>query len=567
MSATQPVSMTMVSELLQFVNIELSILVVLALLAVTFRGARPSKQTGSSKSPKLQERKPRRAEQPGAAGAGRSSHPWKAAQHVPCPTPAEAKPQALACRDVSSQKVQLLIDCACRRQDADAIAIVEEIKATGENISFQDALTCGKHRPIDIFNMLVQCAGRIGRTELIEVLFEEMTSAGIPKSLAFYKSTIKMLASKKYYKEGMYVYSCLEADGLDPSPVILSCLVSFAGELGDSERAISFFNRLAACSTPSFRDYTAILLVHSRDHNWSKSVAVLGDMQDRKAPIDSLVLNIVLSTGVAAVQLDAAKALLQEFSLTGIATVISYNTIMKGFSQQKCGDRAIRLLDEMCQVGVKPNAISFNTAMDAAIRSLRVLDAWQVLARMVEAGLSPDGYSCTILMKGLHCGATSEQLMVILDLMPYATKDCNSALCAKLFRSLVEAVAQVNDPDLAARAVAQMIVQRVMLPPQEYQRLLQVLSFDKDGLRVEQSKKTMLELHDIGKCSPCAFIYDKNGCRLGSACPRCHMCSPEELSKAFDAKKAFMKARLSKARKDFRWHKRHGCEPSKLQTA
>jgi len=231
---------------------------------------------------------------------------------------------------------------------------------------------------------------------------------------------------------------------------------------------------------------------------------LLREMQDRQAPMDSLALNLALSTGVAAGQLEAAKALLQEFS--SIADVVSYTTIMNGFAQQKSGGQAIALLDEMCQVGVKPDAITFNSAMDAAIRSLRVTDAWQVLARMVDAGLTPDKVTCTILVKGLHCGATSEQLSVILDLMQNAKQDFDSYACVRMFRSVIKAIVQVNDPDLAARVVALMKAQRVMLPPQEYQILLKVLSFDKDGNRMEQSKKTLTQLHDIGEYSPCTFI-------------------------------------------------------------
>merc|ERR1719215_2492077 len=105
---------------------------------------------------------------------------------------------------------------------------------------------------------------------------------------------------------------------------------------------------------------------------------------------------------------------------------------MKGFAQQKYGGQAIKLLDEMSQVGVKPNAITFNTAMDAAIRSLRIVDAWQVFARMLEAGLAPNKCTHTVLMKGLHCGATSEQLAVISDLVQNATQGCESSVCAEM---------------------------------------------------------------------------------------------------------------------------------------
>jgi len=321
---------------------------------------------------------------------------------------------------------------------------------------------------------LVQCAGRVGWFGIIESLLDDMANAGIERSLGFYEGTMKMLASKKCYKEAMCVCSRLEADGLEPSPVTLSCLINFAVEIGDPDRAIGFFNRLASTSTPSIRAYMTILRVHSKRHDWIKSLALIRDMQHRQAPIDSLVLNVVLATGVAAVALDAAKELLAEFSEKKIADVISFNTLMKGFAQQKDAGRAIKLLDEMRQAGVKPNSITFNTAMDAAIRGSRVVDAWGVLARMRDDGISPDKFTCTTLMKGVQNGATADQLIAILDLLKNITKECNFD-CGILFRGVIEAAAQVNDAKLTARAVAQMREQQVTLAPHEYTRLLKVL--------------------------------------------------------------------------------------------
>jgi len=335
--------------------------------------------------------------------------------------------------------------------------------------------SAGDQRSPDVFNLLVQCAGRIGRPELIEVLLDDMKQVGIDRSLGFYEGTMKLLAAKKCYKEALAVCSRLEADGLEPSPVTLSCLINFAVETGESDRAIGFFTRLAAIGMPSIRAYMTILRVYSRRQDWPKSLALIRDMQHRQAPIDSLVLNVVLATGVAAGQLDATKALLKEFSQIGIADVVSHNTVMKGLAQQKEVDGAIKLLDGMYQTGVKPNAITFNTAMDAAVRSSRVADAWRVLARMRDAGLAPDKFTCTTLMKGLQHGATSEQLTMILDLLRNVTAEGDATLCSVLFRNVIEAAAQVNDPALAQRAVAQMREQRVMLPSSEYQRLLQAL--------------------------------------------------------------------------------------------
>jgi pentatricopeptide repeat protein len=459
MSATGQSFTNMLSEILEPVALELSIFTVTVVVAVGFQLVKRTRASNAMLRSKAKNIEAERS--PTSRPTNRS----------PFGAGTQTSTSAL------SRKVASLVDCATRRQAADAIAIYEEMRLNGEHMAMKDAMT-GKPAPADVFSSLVQCAGRVGRPELVEDILDDMVHLGILRSLNFYESTMKMLASKKCYKEAMSVCTRLEADGLEPSPVTLSCLINFAVEMDESDRAIGFYDRLAATGQPSIRACMTILRVYSKRHDWAKSLAVIRDMQQRDARIDSLVLNIVLATGVAAGQLDAAKALLHEFSQKHIADVVSYNTLMKGFAQQKKVDLALKLLGEMYQVGVKPNAITFNTAMDAAVRSSRVVDAWRVLARMRDAGLAPDKFTCTTLMKGLQDGATSEQLLVILDLLRNVTSDCDSTLCGHLFRRVIELAAQVNDPDLTARAIAQMREQRVMLSPQEYQRLLQDLMRD-----------------------------------------------------------------------------------------
>jgi len=392
------------------------------------------------------------------------------------PTEATARTKSVA-SDVA-QKIHSMIDCANSRQCGEAIAIYGALRANGDHKAIKDLTRRGNliKGPSGVFASLLQCAASLAQCpELVELLLNDMVAIGIDRSLSFYETSMKMLAAKKCYKEALAIGTRLEADGLEPSPVTLSCLISFAVELGEPDRAISFFNRLAACSTPHIRAYMTILRVYSRRHDWTKSLALIRDMQHSGAPIDSLVINIVLSTGIAARELDATKALLTEFSKINLVDTVSYNTVMKGLAQQKDIGQALSLLAEMCKTGVKPNAITFNTAIDAAVRSGRVADAWSVLTLMVEAGLSPDKFTCTTLMKGLQGGANSQQLTVILDLLKNVPADSNSSTLSYLFRSAIEAAAQVNDPALTAKAISQMRQQQVMLSAQEHQRLLRVL--------------------------------------------------------------------------------------------
>jgi len=144
-----------------------------------------------------------------------------------------------------------MIDLANQRQAADAIAVYEELKAAGDHNVLKDAAKSVKQQPAALFSLLVQCAGRVGQPELIETLLDDMAQLGIDRSIAFYESVMKMLASKKCYKEALSICSRLEADGLEPSPVTLSCLINFAVEVNECDRAIGFFKRLSAVSAPS----------------------------------------------------------------------------------------------------------------------------------------------------------------------------------------------------------------------------------------------------------------------------------------------------------------------------
>ena len=79
----------------------------------------------------------------------------------------------------------------------------------------------------------------------------------------------------------------------------------FKAEVQEFDRAISCFDRLASMTTPSIRAYMTILRVHARRCDWKSSRDVVRHMLDRKAELDSLVLNVAFATGIAADQAHA----------------------------------------------------------------------------------------------------------------------------------------------------------------------------------------------------------------------------------------------------------------------
>mmetsp|Transcript_60439 Transcript_60439/g.107716 ORF Transcript_60439/g.107716 Transcript_60439/m.107716 type:complete len:483 (+) Transcript_60439:125-1573(+) len=460
-----------VMELISSVGIELAIFVATLVFAFALRwaGFMNNESGGCAKSLEAAEKT---SGQPKREASGDDVSEVQKGNHQSQTRRAAQNDSKTVARELARQ-VEKMVACGTRGQATDALSMYEELRRLGQlrAIKMHSRISA-----TEIYGVLLQCVGRAKRPELIEKLIIDMRRADIERPLTFYESTMKLLASKKCYQEAMAVYTQLELDGLEPSPVTLSCLINFAAELGELECAIGFFQRLSSVSMPSIRAYMTVLRVHSKRQDWPSTMKVIRDMQQRQAHIDSLALNIALATGVAAGDLAGARALLNEASnfQPPICDVISHNTIMKGYAQQKEADEALKLLQQMDDKGVRPNAITFNTAMDAAVRGSKHTEAWHVLAKMRAAGCSTDKFTCTTLMKGLQEGATSQQLSVFLDLLKCIKSDCDPELSSFLFRSTVEAAVRVEDGHLAARAVQQMREQGIAFSHNDYQRLLQV---------------------------------------------------------------------------------------------
>lgn len=373
-----------------------------------------------------------------------------------------------------------IIDLASNKNPVEALRIYADMRSSGFLCQIEElASRSTRHSAIDVFNALVQSAVRAGEPQLVDQFLNDMSSAHIERGLSFYESVMKLLAAKKYYKEALSVYNWLDSEGLTPSPITLSCLINFAVELGEFERALGFFEQLSSTSTPSIRAYMMALRIHRRD--WGKSLEIFRNMQARNVSIDSLILNTVLATGVAAGKINSAEALLHEQANEQIVDAISYNTVLKGYAHQKSASKALMILDEMLERGVKPTDITFNTAMDATVRGSQLKDAWTVLERMQEAGFQGDKYTCTILLKALNNDTTPVQLSKLVQMLQLALPKTDSAQRQSLFHGILQVAGRLNNTALLMRAFNQMQEEHVVLVADDYQIMIQALAQQGDA--------------------------------------------------------------------------------------
>jgi len=383
--------------------------------------------------------------------------------------------------DQSRDAVRLFDDVCSAKNPKAVLEIYEEMKATGSDQKLGELEKRSRHTAQDFYNGLVQCAVRQGKPSLVEGFIVNMRESDVPRTRAFYEGAMKMLAGKREYQQALAVHAQLEKDGIEPSATTYSCLVNFAVEVNELELAVKFFEQLSAIQTPSIRAYMTILRAFSKRSDSTNSIRILNDMQQRKLEPDSLVLNIVLATCVNADRLDQAETLLEEMLAKPqpVVDVVSYNTVIKGHAQKGDMKKALAALERMSANGLRPNMITFNTTMDSAVRCKQPVQAWRVLDLIRKAGLTPDKYSCSILVKGLHDGASEEQMKECLSLLRSLGKDSNpenAQLFEVLFQSVLDASLKAKDLNMTMEIYSQVKQAGIAMSPQAYNGLVRALA-------------------------------------------------------------------------------------------
>lgn len=324
-----------------------------------------------------------------------------------------------------------------------------------------EATANSRHKAVEFYSTLLQLVIRTGKQNLLEPLIDDMAKQGVPRTLSFYESVMKQLASQKLFAQALRIYDRLQQDGLEVSAVSCSCLVRFATEVGELQRATEFFMKLTSLTTPSIRAYMTILGVHNKRQDWPATVATIKDMHNKGVHVDSLTLNVALSTGIAAEEVSSVEALLAEAELKEpfAPDVISYNTLTKVFAQRSMYAQAAKVLDRMKKHNIRPNAITFNTVMDAAVRSGKFTEAWQLLTDMRSNGYRPDKFTCSILVKSVSKCTNSLSEVTIkraLSLLEEVDSSLDHSLRANLYQSVADATIQADQTSLLLKVTSQM---------------------------------------------------------------------------------------------------------------
>jgi len=113
-----------------------------------------------------------------------------------------------------------------------------------------------------------------------------------------------------------------------------------------------------------------------------------------------MLYNAILEACVACGDLDRVLKIFSDAKIAGLADVVSYNIVMKGYVSQGSVVEAKNLLLEMPGCGLRPTHSSFHCILNFLSSTGDRGAVWKLIEDMQAANVLPNSVTCSILLKG-----------------------------------------------------------------------------------------------------------------------------------------------------------------------
>lgn len=307
----------------------------------------------------------------------------------------------------------------------------------------------------ELYSAFIQSAIRVGKVDVVERMLRAMKRGGVPPSLRFWQTTMKMLSSRKHYSVCLTVHAVF-GNQLPTDKVVFSCLINAALEAGSAERAASLLDTYKDADIDA-KDHVLFFRTYVALNDIDKAEGIFRKLGDQTT---TLMLNLLLLTCVNGKQPERGWDFLREAHRlekdleAKIVDVVSYNTVVKGFAQAGEPQQCFECLREMSTNNLEPDDITFGTLLDSCIAN-NDMDATQdMLNLLMESDGPMDTIMCTLFIKGLvraNCLPKALELYETMKGREKATPDIVT------FSVLIKALVDQHDLERALQILEDMV--------------------------------------------------------------------------------------------------------------
>jgi len=328
--------------------------------------------------------------------------------------------------DCLADRVQLPTECLAlllgdclQREDLDLARRLEGLVCNGQtkpNFSIYESLLklfakVADPRALDIFermhqdgfsvseglcgNLLARC-GDSKNLRFADVIIAHLRSRSM-MTLAIFKTLMKVYACCGLYDKACDLYEQVLAEGLEPDHVMYGCLTKFALKCGRTQLSKEVFDK---CNGGDIQSYMCMIRAAGQDGKPDRAIELLRHLEaSREVGLDVAVYNCAVDACVRNDRMDLARSLLSESSRKGLANLITYNTLIKGYGAKADLSRARRVFQEMESVGIQPDSASYNCLIASMVATGSLAQTLSVVEEMEQNGVPLDRFTVSIMMK------------------------------------------------------------------------------------------------------------------------------------------------------------------------
>ncbi|KAF3443973.1 hypothetical protein FNV43_RR13663 [Rhamnella rubrinervis] len=324
------------------------------------------------------------------------------------------------------------------------------------------------NRSLQSYNAIIIGYAQSGQGFEALQLFQLLHNSGLGFDEISLSGALGACAVIKGHLEGLQLHALAVKSNLMSNTCVANAILDMYGKCGDLIEASHVFEEMMIRDDVS---WNAIIAAHEQNENQEETLQHFVSMLHSGIEPDEFTFGSVLKACASQQALDHGReihgriiksaiamdlfvggALVDMYCKCGMMeeaekihdkteeqTMVSWNAIISGFSQQKQTQNAQRFFSRMLETGVKPDNFTYATVLDTCANLTTVGLGMQIHAQIIKQELQSDVYiSSTLVDMYSKCGNMQDSQLIFEKAPKQDTVTWNTMICGYAHHGLGE---------------------------------------------------------------------------------------------------------------------------------